>query len=220
MIHTRHMNIYNIPDTFSITLIGAGGIGATTALALAKMGAKYIEIWDDDQVSPENLPTQLHRISDVGNAKVEGLYRTLVTYADELAVEPIQKRVEALTSLRSTLVISAVDSITARQEIWRALNNSSSAWRFYIDARMAAEEYQHYLLDTDPETAERYDAALMSMDESSAPTLACTEKATFYTAMISAGHIGTQVRNIVRGEAQPHRLVHNIPANFLETFPI
>jgi hypothetical protein len=221
MDHTRHTNIYNIPSGFSVTLIGAGGIGATTALTLAKMGVKYIEVWDDDVVGIENIPTQLHRVSDIGKAKVEGLYKTLFTYADSLTVEPIRDRVGPLAQLRSTLVISAVDSITARQEIWKALTNGSSAWNFYIDARMAAEEYQHFLLDANNQDAiDSYIAKLMTMTEDSAPDLPCTAKATFHCAMAAASHIGTQVRHIVRGEAKSHRLVHDISANWLETFPV
>jgi hypothetical protein len=149
------------------------------------------------------------------------LYKTLVTYADDLTVEPVQDRVGPLASLRSTLVVSAVDSITARQDIWGALSNGSSAWDFYIDARMAAEEYQHFLLDVrDQDAIDSYIAKLMTMTEDSAPELPCTGKATFFTSLVAAGHVGTQVRNIVRGEAKSHRLVHDIPANFLETFPV
>jgi molybdopterin/thiamine biosynthesis adenylyltransferase len=215
------MNIYQIPPSFSVTLIGAGGIGATTALALAKMGVKHIVVWDDDFVSDENIPTQLHRVSDVGDAKVVGLHETLFTYADSLTVELFQDRVGPSASLRSSLVVSAVDSITARQEIWKALRNENSATWHYLDARMAAEEYQHFLIDMqDSRAVQSYEDKLMAMDENSAPDLPCTGKATFYTAMLAAGHVGTQVRNIVRGEAKSHRLVHDIPASWLETFPV
>ena len=51
MNHTRHMGIFQVPSTFSVTLIGAGGIGATTALTLAKMGVRILQIFDDDTVS-------------------------------------------------------------------------------------------------------------------------------------------------------------------------
>jgi hypothetical protein len=86
---------------------------------------------------------------------------------------------------------------------------------------MAAEEYQHFLLDAqDPDAIDAYIAKLMTMTEDSAPELPCTEKATFFTSLVAAGHAGTQVRNIVRGEARSHRLVHDIPANWLETFPV
>ena len=221
MDHTRHMHIFQIPASFSVTVIGAGGIGATTILALAKMGVRYIQVYDADIVGEENLATQLHAVSDVGEYKVQSLQRTLQLYSDELEFVGMPEFVVPTTELRSSLIISAVDSITARQDIWRAVDQPESAWDFYIDARMAAEEYQHFMLRADDDAGlERYTKHLMGMDESSAPELACTEKATFFCAMAAATHIGVQVRNIVRGEAVPHRLIHKIPDNWLETFQL
>jgi len=221
MDHTRHTGIYNIPSSLSVTLIGAGGIGATTALALAKMGVQYIEVWDSDIVSEQNIPTQFHRMSDVGNYKVDGLARTICDFAGDIEIPIMRAQITSNHVLLSTLIVSAVDSIAARQEIWRALQNERSAWRFYIDSRMAAEEYQHFLINADDaEAVSAYETKLMAMDENSAPELPCTMKATFFTSLIAAGHVGTQVRNIVRGEARSHRLVHDIPANWLQTFPV
>lgn len=221
MNHVRHENIFNIPASFSVTLIGAGGIGATTALTLAKMGVQTMVVYDDDTVGDENLPTQLHRISDVGLPKVSSLEGVLREFSDELSFHPRPIRVTEYETIRSSLVISAVDSISARQAIWRALMDNDSSAFWYLDARMASEEYQHFLINFDDANAVvAYEGKLMAMDENSAPDLPCTAKATFFTAMIAAGHIGTQVRNIVRGEARSHRLVHIIPNNFLQTFNI
>jgi hypothetical protein len=215
--HTRHMNIFQVPEDFSVTLIGAGGIGATTALTLAKMGVRTMVMYDDDTVGHETIPTQLHRVSDVGIEKVDSLELTLREYSDELTYIGHCARVTENDVLRSSLVISAVDNISARQGIWKALNNLDSAWDFYLDSRMAAEEYQHFLVEcADVAAMAVYNKHLMSMTEDSAPDLPCTMKATFFTSMISAGHIGAQLRNIVRGEAHSHRLVHNIPANWLQ----
>jgi hypothetical protein len=219
--HTRHMNIFQVPEDFSVTLVGAGGIGATTALTLAKMGVCTMVVYDDDTVGHENIPTQLHRVSDVGIDKVDSLELTLREYSDELTYFGRNSRVTESDTIRSSLVISAVDNISARQGIWKALNNPESAWDFYLDARMAAEEFQMFVVcRDDPEAMAYYEAHLMGMDEGSAPDLPCTAKATFHCAMISAGHIGTQLRNIVRGEVHSHRLVHNIPANFLQEFSL
>ena len=52
-------------------------MGATTALTLAKMGYRYMNIYDADVVSEENTGTQLHKPSDIGNAKVLALAYTL-----------------------------------------------------------------------------------------------------------------------------------------------
>ena len=55
-----------------VTVIGAGGIGAATCLALAKMGVPFFTIIDDDVVSDVNMPTQLHRLADLGCDMAQG----------------------------------------------------------------------------------------------------------------------------------------------------
>ena len=64
--------------------MGAGGLGAITALALAKMGVVQMTVWDDDQVSPANIPTQLHPVSDIGMYKVDSLQQTLERFSDDI----------------------------------------------------------------------------------------------------------------------------------------
>jgi hypothetical protein len=86
MDHTRHQNIYNIPTGFSVAIIGAGGIGAITALTLAKMGVQNMVLFDDDIVGEENIATQLHKVSDVGKLKVEALGFALQEYSDDISL--------------------------------------------------------------------------------------------------------------------------------------
>ena len=43
----------------SITVIGAGGIGAATVVALAKTGFEKITVYDFDKIEEHNLPNQL-----------------------------------------------------------------------------------------------------------------------------------------------------------------
>jgi tRNA A37 threonylcarbamoyladenosine dehydratase len=42
-----------------VTVIGAGGIGAATVVALAKTGFENIAVYDFDRIEPHNLPNQL-----------------------------------------------------------------------------------------------------------------------------------------------------------------
>ena len=61
---------------------------------------------------------------------------------------------------------------------------------------------------------------LMSLDDSLIPEVPCTRKATFFTASTAAGHAGKVLRDIVRGEAVSHRLVHYIaPEDLFPTDP-
>jgi hypothetical protein len=218
--HTRHLNIYNIPQFFSVGVVGAGGIGAITALGLAKMGVVQMTVWDDDTVSSTNIPTQLHPVSDVGMPKVDSLQQTLERFSDEILFNGVKSRVDFDTDFDMTydLLIAAVDSIEARQDIWGAVCRSRVEW--YLDTRMGAEEYQHFLVDMhDPGVVERYDKFLHSFTDKDLPEVPCTSKATFYTALGAGQHVGTALRNIIKGEAKPHRLVHYIaPADEIQHF--
>jgi hypothetical protein len=220
MDHVRHSNIYNIPGYFQVGLVGAGGIGAMTALVFAKMGVQLMNVWDDDVVSETNIPTQLHPVSDVGEYKVESLERTLKAFSDEIEYTGIHARITpsmqhisqyAFQRTRYHLFVTAVDSITARQEIWTQMQEYNAQVDFLLDMRMSAMEYQHFLLRMDDHDArQRYEDMLFSMNDDDIPEVPCTEKATFFTASMAAGHAGVVLKDIVRQQARPHRLVHYI----------
>ena len=93
--------------------------------------------------------------------------------------------------------------------------------RFYLDMRMSALEYQHFLVDmNDPGAVERYQAMLMSLNEDDVPDVVCTEKATFFTASAASGHTGTVLYNILRNQAKSHRLIHYIADEEIAKFRI
>jgi adenylyltransferase/sulfurtransferase len=61
-----------------ILLIGGGGIGAPTSLALARAGGVRLAIVDDDEVDRSNLHRQiLFEETDVGRPKLDGMARAL-----------------------------------------------------------------------------------------------------------------------------------------------
>jgi molybdopterin/thiamine biosynthesis adenylyltransferase len=220
MDHTRHMGIFTIPQTFSVSLIGAGGIGALAAVILGKMGVRYLDVYDADRVDDVNIATQFHRHSDVGMFKTHAVKAIVEQFTGtDIEITRFPQMVDALTDVSASLVISAVDSISARKEIWNTVVESRC--NFYLDTRMAAEEYQHFLVDMDDEQGVKaYNRLISDISDGDVPDQVCTAKATIYCSAISAGYIGHAVKQIVTGTARSHRLVHNIPNNFLETFPL
>ena len=215
MDHSRHAGIFDCSQ-ISVTLIGSGGIGAFSALVLAKMGIGALTVYDDDVVSPENLATQLHALSDVGNLKVAALGATLSRFSDDTQLALVAERVTPATLLADEFVISAVDSIQARKDIWQAVR--AGRVRYYLDARMAAEEFQLYFVDLEKDTA-FYERMLSGEDDASVPELPCTAKATIYCAAISAGELGSAVRKVITGRPQPRVLVYNMRANSYTVIP-
>ena len=114
-----------------------------------------------------------------------------------------------MTHLYGDIIISAVDSIWARQNIWQAVKRSAAGW--YLDARMGSEVFQLYAVNLDGDTS-WYDKALSEQSDATALEEPCTSKATIYTGFIGAGHLGSAVRKIITGRPLPHFTVHNILA--------
>lgn len=210
MDHTRHIDIYDVSKEV-VTLIGAGGIGATTAIALAKMGISGLVIYDMDRVGTENLATQLHRLSDVGKTKVDAINEVISTYANDVTVFPRVERVTADTHFETKFVICAVDNITTRKTVFRKLLENIKNTRYFIDARMSAEEFHLYVVDLlDGDARTRYQAMIDRESDENVPELACTMKATIYTAFAAAGHACNAVKKLAMGEGHPFSLIHNI----------
>ncbi len=209
MDHTRHIAIFDAAP-LSISLVGAGGIGAMTALMLAKMGVGDLVIYDGDVISPENLPTQLHRLETEGEPKVDALAKTLALFSDDTRVYPVDGDVVINGEpLGGKIVISGVDSIAARKVIWDRVRAGHAAW--YLDARMSAEEFHLYAVDlNDPLKVAKYEKMISAEDDSRIAEIACTQKATFYCAAMASGHIGSAVRKIATAHKPAYYVVHNI----------
>jgi molybdopterin/thiamine biosynthesis adenylyltransferase len=211
--HTRHLGIFNLNQR-SCTIIGAGGIGAITALTLAKMGMSYVRIFDRDTVDDVNLPTQFHKVSDIGKMKVDAVRENIALFSDETEVIAHHDRVNAETDLVDWIVISAVDSINARKEIWKSISLSNPAW--YLDARMASEVFQLYAVPMDDLDRWRaYNDALEALNEEDVPEETCTMKATMFCACVAAGIIGSTVRKIATAKKVPFLLNFDIFNNAL-----
>jgi len=221
MNHERHSNIFNVPTYFNVGIVGAGGIGTTTALILAKMGVVQLTVWDDDVVSDVNIPTQLHKWSENEQPKVFSLQRTLEEFSDEILFTPMQERITETSAFPYfDLLISAVDSITARKLIWDAIYRGEKP-RWYIDARMSAEEFQMFTVSmSDKRAVHNYATLLESIDESDIPDVPCTMKATFHCSAAAAMNIGAALRNILRNEQASERVVHYIPQFMIHRFAI
>jgi molybdopterin/thiamine biosynthesis adenylyltransferase len=206
--HTRHIGIYNAADC-SVTLIGAGGIGAVTGLVLAKMGIGWMVVYDDDVVSPVNLATQFYPMHSLGGLKSLELRRLVWDFSDDVEISGGAQRWDATFLAQTGIVISAVDSIRSRKSIWESLR-SDGAWGWYIDARMGAEVFQASIVKRGD--WQWYDANLAAQDDSQIPDDPCTSKATIYTGALAAGHIGWIVRRIITGDPLPKKIVHDLNA--------
>ena len=179
------------------------------------MGVMAIEVFDPDEVAEENLATQFHRLGDLGRQKVLALKDMVSEFADEtIHRNPQLAGLGASTRFDGQIVISAVDSISARKSIWEAFINSPAHW--YLDARMGAEEFHlHTINQADADAVRWYDQLLAGQTDENVAQEACTAKATIFTASFSAAIIGRTVKQISNAETPQRHYIYNLINDFL-----
>lgn len=208
MDHTRHSGIFDVSE-MDVTLIGTGGIGALTAVVLAKMGIRFMICADDDRIEDVNLPTQFFPVNRLGDNKAYAATDLAKEFSDELTTLTIPNRITVKTKparITANVIISAVDSITSRKEIWKVVRKS---WfEYYIDARMGAEVFQAYIVDN--KDNEWYTDMLDAQTEDNTPDDPCTMKATIYTAALASGALGWLVKQMSIDAPLPRVYIHDI----------
>ncbi len=198
-----------------IVVIGAGGIGSPTVLALAKMGCTQLTVYDDDLVESHNIPNQLYLLADVGRPKVEALAHLVQGFTGTA----IRARPERVADQRlQGLVISGVDTMQSRHEIWRRCIKHKPQVRLYIDARMGAEVCRIYSVNpVDPDDIRLYEDTLYTDEEASEEP--CTARAIIYNVFSIAALIANQVKKCVKGEDLPKEIIFDLKTLVLMTGP-
>ncbi len=179
-----------------ISVVGCGGIGSFAVLALAKMGCRALAAYDDDRVEPHNIPNQAYRLADVGRLKVDAL----ADIVREVAGVSLEIRAERVRAQRLRgVVVTAVDTMTARREIWLRGIRHRAAVPLYLDARMGAEVARILTVrPADPDDVRRYEASLHRDEE--AVVLPCTAQAIVYTGFSIAALVAGQIKKFLTGE--------------------
>ena len=121
--------------SLTATVIGIGAIGRQVALQLAAIGAPRIQLIDFDVVDATNITTQGFFAEDIGISKVAAVTNTIMGLDDAIRVDTIQDRYRSKIEIGQA-VFCCVDSISAREAIWRS---ASKRCQFWCDGRMLAE---------------------------------------------------------------------------------
>jgi hypothetical protein len=191
---------------FPITVIGAGAIGSATVVTLAKMGCSNITVYDRDDLSDHNVPNQMALTQYVGSSKVDALAH-LVEMLTEVSVHPIPQHYRG--QRLEGVVISAVDSMTARQMIWKSCKLKRGITLF-LDARMGAEILRLYTLrPTDLHGIDFFEENLYSRDE--AEELPCSARSIIYCPAIAGALIAATVKAFAVGEPVKREVLFDIP---------
>lgn len=199
----RQLGIYN-PNEHEddrVTMIGCGGIGSFTAAGLAKLGIPHLTLIDPDEVEEHNLPNQNYSSGDIACPKVEALaglchdeYNTIEAYQFALP----NPEVPTLTGL----VMSGLDSMSARKEIWDECIKYNPRVPLYVDARLSGEYMLAYAVNpTSPGDIDSYELTLHSDDEGE--EVSCTERGII--------DVGLQVASMLTRIARRHFNRQEVP---------
>lgn len=182
-----------------VHLIGAGGIGSNVALMGSKLGLA-MTVHDADRVAPENVNNQIYGPAHLDQPKVDAIKDICLALAGT-AVHTVDAFICGGEMLAG-IVVEAVDSMAARDAIWRrAILPRSAFVDTYISVRMGAESGSIFTVQP-ARLADRlwYETMGLYSDEDALP-LPCTGRATSYCATMAAAFAVSQVKRILM--AQP-----------------
>lgn len=204
----RQLDILD-PDkiVFPVIVIGAGGIGNVVAFELAKMGFRDITIYDPDKVEKHNPPNQLlYKESDIGKKKCDALKKTI----KEFTCVEIKAKAEFFRNQKlKGIVISGLDSMKSRKEVWSAVCRDFLDVPLYIDGRLACEVIQiHTVKPSQIEDREYYETTLYS-DEQASPQ-SCTARAIVYVGSVIAGLMASQVKKWLVGQKYDREIIFDL----------
>lgn len=185
--------------TWPVHQIGVGGIGSAVVLPLVKLGLRSpLHLWDPDVVEPHNIPSQLiYRLSDVGETKVSAAATMLHDYLEPSCAIVAHPEVVTSTTSLEGVVISGVDSMSARYDIWETVK-FNPAVPLYLDGRIGGEQLTLLSLNPcDPEAIDYYETNWLFPDADGAP-LPCAARTVIHPAVMLAGLIIAQLTRFAR----------------------
>jgi molybdopterin-synthase adenylyltransferase len=133
--HARHILLKEIGGpgqvrlaTASVTLVGAGGLGAPAALYLAAAGIGQITLIDPDVVELSNLQRQvLFRSDDVGVDKARAGQTAIKALDPQIHVEAIVQRLDSANGEQliagADVVLDGTDNFETRFAVNKACHN-------------------------------------------------------------------------------------------------
>lgn len=186
----RHVAIHDpaVYEKKRVAIIGVGTIGSNLALLLARMQVP-ITVYDHDTVEEHNLTTQTYGRGDLGKFKVQAVVEQVMAINPKSGIKAKNTMFE-LGEDKYDLIVSAVDSITARRDIASALMDGEVTTPI-VDGRVGAEQLEVYYFPT----ATEWLAQLPQPEE--ADTDPCGARFTAYTAVLAAGFMANYIKKFL-----------------------
>jgi molybdopterin-synthase adenylyltransferase len=172
------------------TVVGCGGIGSFTAFSLAKLGVQTLNLVDFDTVDEHNIPNQMFTPDQLGEPKVTAL-ASMIRAATGCQPTTVQAALEAGIP-RAPIVVSALDSMAARAELWKQIRYRLDV-KLFLDGRLGGENIVLYSVDpSNPTDVGGYEGTLHS--DADGEDLPCTARSIIDVGFAIASLITRAVR--------------------------
>lgn len=180
-----------------ITVIGLGGLGNPAVQIIAGTGAPEMILIDGDKVEEHNRASQGYRKADLGKPKVEAARDIILEFNEGCNVKILN---EFYTDQPlSGIVVSAVDSMEARKQIWENIRWNNEVV-LYIDSRMLSRYFEaHAVLPCQLESIEMYEKTLFDPKDADIGT--CTTKGIKYVGTALGSIVASQIQKWIKGES-------------------
>lgn len=188
-----------------ITIIGVGATGSFISLALGKMGFSDITVFDHDSVEIHNIPNQFYPLEAVGVRKVDALASVMSQFT---GMTPKTNATRWQNGQVSEIVISAVDSMACRKEIWEKCKYNLNV-KAFINPRMGGEVMKLYVVNPcNPADIELYEKHLHTDANSS--RVACTAQTIIYNVLVISGFVAAHVKKVVKNEPYEREIIFDL----------
>lgn len=183
----------------SVTMVGAGGIGSPTAIALSKLGIAHIRLIDFDEVEAHNIPNQMYSVNHAGVDKVVAL-KAMCEVFGATDVTTWEGKGEDYPEAYEGIVVTGLDSMDARAEVWKKVKADKDSVDFYIDARLGGQDIVLYAFDPNDAAAVEYYEMFGLFPQSEAVEAPCTAQAVIDVSFQVASQITRAVRKHLTGQ--------------------
>lgn len=176
---------YPLMKSKKAVIAGAGATGSFFAFFLARAGVPNISIIDFDTFEPHNLGSQMISYDAVGQNKAEAVANMLGQFTNASNIKRHNNRLEEISSgyayKWNDIYVSAIDSMSARKEMFESFLNTYDANPIFIDTRISAEYWEVYAVTRNNKSAiDRYKETLFSDDQGN--TGACNYQQSSHSA--------------------------------------
>lgn len=193
----------------SILVVGAGAIGGFTTMALAKMGATKITVFDADKIEPHNIPNQIYPYSSLNRSKVGSLYKLAQDFSGGTKIKSLEAKWHPNRKNSSEIVIAAVDDMDTRKMIWDSVKDTC---KLFIDPRMGGLVYRVYAIEPrNKKQVKFYESNLYP--SSKAVKERCGQKSIIFTVLGVSSTILDLVKKYVNNEKRPLEVVYDFKNN-------